>query len=227
MPRSTCCAVRFHSTRVGVPRLRHCYLRPRNVSSDWIRAWRARSVSMQSPPRSSPAVCSTTDGLREIAQAVRAGPSPSRPARGPDLLLDGFTLLVTDGHRAGAPVLKRALSAFRGDQVSAAEGLRWLWVACTAAGLVWDFDALGRALGSPRAARSRCRGAQCAPVRPELARGAAPGGGRTDLGRLAGQGGGGGQRSDRKQHCAVRGGGAGRLPGARSRGLGADRGYES
>jgi DNA-binding CsgD family transcriptional regulator len=93
-------------------------------------------------------------GLREIAQAVRAAPSPSRPARGPELLLDGFTLLVTDGHRAGAPVLNQALSAFRGDDISVAEGLRWLWVACTAAGLVWDFDAWdvlsGRLLGLAR-----------------------------------------------------------------------------
>ena len=93
-------------------------------------------------------------GLREIAQAVRAAPSPSRPARGPELLLEGFTLLVTDGHRAGVPVLNHALSAFRGDEVSAAEGLRWLWVACTAAGLVWDFDAWdvlsGRLVGLAR-----------------------------------------------------------------------------
>jgi DNA-binding CsgD family transcriptional regulator len=93
-------------------------------------------------------------GLREIAQAVRAAPSPSRPARGPELLLEGFTLLVTDGHRAGAPVLNQALSAFRGDDISAAEGLRWLWVACTAAGLVWDFDAWevlsGRLVGLAR-----------------------------------------------------------------------------
>src|SRR4051812_10524999 len=93
-------------------------------------------------------------GLREIAQAVRAAPSPSRPARGPELLLEGFTLLVTDGHRAGAPVLNHALTAFRGDEVSAAEGLRWLWVACTAAGLVWDFDAWdvlsGRLVGLAR-----------------------------------------------------------------------------
>jgi DNA-binding CsgD family transcriptional regulator len=51
-------------------------------------------------------------------------------------------------------VLKRALSAFRSDDISAAEGLRWLWVACTAAGLVWDFDAWdvlsGRLLGLAR-----------------------------------------------------------------------------
>ena len=93
-------------------------------------------------------------GLREIAQAVRAAPSPSLPERGPELLLEGFTLLVTDGHRAGAPVLKQALSAFRGGEVSAAEGLRWMWVACTAAGLVWDFDAWdalsGRLVGLAR-----------------------------------------------------------------------------
>jgi DNA-binding CsgD family transcriptional regulator len=80
-------------------------------------------------------------GLPEIAQAVRAAPPLSQPPRAPELLLEGFTLLVTEGHRAGAPVLKHALSAFRGDEVSAAEGLRWLWVACTAAGLIWDFDA--------------------------------------------------------------------------------------
>jgi DNA-binding CsgD family transcriptional regulator len=93
-------------------------------------------------------------GLREIAQAVRAAPSPSLPERGPELLLEGFTLLVTDGHRAGAPVLKQALRAFRGGEVSAAEGLRWMWVACTAAGLVWDFDAWdalsGRLVGLAR-----------------------------------------------------------------------------
>jgi DNA-binding CsgD family transcriptional regulator len=93
-------------------------------------------------------------GLREIAQAVRAAPSPSRPARGPELLLEGLTLLVTDGHHAGAPVLNHALTAFRGDDISAAEGLRWLWVACTAAGLIWDFDAWdvlsGRLVGLAR-----------------------------------------------------------------------------
>ncbi|HEY2436890.1 MAG TPA: LuxR C-terminal-related transcriptional regulator [Solirubrobacteraceae bacterium] len=92
--------------------------------------------------------------LRELAQAVRAAPSPSLPERGPELLLEGFTLLVTDGYRAGTPVLKEALSAFRGGEVSAADCLRWMWVACTAAGLVWDFDAWdalsGRLVGLAR-----------------------------------------------------------------------------
>jgi DNA-binding CsgD family transcriptional regulator len=36
--------------------------------------------------------------------------------------------------------LRRALSAFRSDEISREEGLRWLWVACHAAGLLWDYE---------------------------------------------------------------------------------------
>jgi DNA-binding CsgD family transcriptional regulator len=78
-------------------------------------------------------------GLREVAEAARGAPPPSRPARAADLLLDGLALLATDGYPAGAPVLKRAVSAFRGDEVSREEGLRWLWQACHAAALIWDY----------------------------------------------------------------------------------------
>jgi DNA-binding CsgD family transcriptional regulator len=78
-------------------------------------------------------------GMQEVAEAARAAPAP-RPERPPDLLLDGLAVLVTEGHRAGAPVLKRAVSAFRGEDVTAEEGLRWLWLACHAAGLVWDYE---------------------------------------------------------------------------------------
>ena len=49
-------------------------------------------------------------------------------------------MLATDGYPAGAPALKQAVSAFRGDEVSREEGLRWLWQACHAAELVWDYD---------------------------------------------------------------------------------------
>ena len=79
-------------------------------------------------------------GLREVAEIARAAPPPPEPARAPDLLLDGLALVATDGYPAGAPVLKRAVSAFRGDEVSQDEGLRWLWQACYAAGLVWDYE---------------------------------------------------------------------------------------
>ena len=79
-------------------------------------------------------------GVHEMAQAVREAPASSEPRSGPELLLEGFTALVTEGHSAGAPLLKEALSAFRSDAVSAEQALRWLWVACTAAGLLWDYE---------------------------------------------------------------------------------------
>ena len=79
-------------------------------------------------------------GALEVAEAARAARSSSQPPRAPDLLLDGLALLITEGHLAGAPILRRALSAFRGEEISSEEGLRWLWVACHAAGLLWDYE---------------------------------------------------------------------------------------
>src|SRR5580704_14000567 len=79
-------------------------------------------------------------GVREVAEAALAAPPPPNPPRGPDLLLDGLALLVTEGYPAGAPMLRRAVSAFRGTDVSAEEELRWLWLACRAALIVWDYD---------------------------------------------------------------------------------------
>ena len=79
-------------------------------------------------------------GMREVAEAARMAPPAPSPACGPDLLLDGLALLVTGGYPAGAPVLRRAVCAFRGTDVSTEEGLRWLWLACRAALMVWDYD---------------------------------------------------------------------------------------
>jgi DNA-binding CsgD family transcriptional regulator len=84
-------------------------------------------------------------GMREVAEAARMAPPPPGPPRGPDLLLDGISLVICEGYPAGAPVLRRAVSAFRGTDVSREEGLRWLWLACRAALIVWDdasFDLL-------------------------------------------------------------------------------------
>jgi ATP/maltotriose-dependent transcriptional regulator MalT len=78
--------------------------------------------------------------MREVAEAARMAPPPPQPTRGPDLLLDGLALLVTRGYPAGAPVLRQAVSAFRGTDLSTEEGLRWLWLACRAALIVWDYD---------------------------------------------------------------------------------------
>jgi DNA-binding CsgD family transcriptional regulator len=78
-------------------------------------------------------------GMREVAEAARAAPPPPGPARGPDLLLDGLALLICEGYPAGAPVLRQAVSAFRGTDISREEGLRWLWLACRAALIMWDY----------------------------------------------------------------------------------------
>jgi DNA-binding CsgD family transcriptional regulator len=74
----------------------------------------------------------------DVARAARMAPAPLAPGRAPDLLLDGLAVLVTDGYAAGTPALRRALLAFRGQDISAEEGLSWLWLAERAAMAVWD-----------------------------------------------------------------------------------------
>jgi DNA-binding CsgD family transcriptional regulator len=76
--------------------------------------------------------------VADVARAARTAPTPPGPARAPDLLLDGLALLVTEGYAAGTPAVKRALLAFRGQDISAEEGLSWLWLAGRAAMAVWD-----------------------------------------------------------------------------------------
>ncbi len=80
-------------------------------------------------------------GVVDVAKTVRAAkpavPSP-QPARAQDLLLDGQALLITERPGAATPMLKRALSAFRGDSLSNDDALRWLWLACTTAIQLWD-----------------------------------------------------------------------------------------
>jgi DNA-binding CsgD family transcriptional regulator len=80
-------------------------------------------------------------GVVEVAKAARAAKragAPPQPARAQDLLLDGQALLITEGARGATPMLKRALSAFRGDDLSNDQALRWLWLACVTAIQLWD-----------------------------------------------------------------------------------------
>ena len=65
--------------------------------------------------------------------------SPS-PPRAADLLLDGLALLITDGHTAAMPTLRKALTAFHSDEIGTEEGLRWLWLAGRTAGFIWDYE---------------------------------------------------------------------------------------
>jgi DNA-binding CsgD family transcriptional regulator len=78
-------------------------------------------------------------GIRAVAEAARAAPPSPEPARPHDLLLDGLALLITEGHAAGAPALRQAVSAFRGADTRE-YGLRWLWLAWYAASLIWDYE---------------------------------------------------------------------------------------
>jgi DNA-binding CsgD family transcriptional regulator len=77
----------------------------------------------------------------ETARAARAAP-PSRPPRPSDLLLDGLALLISDGHDAATPVLRRAVNAFRRQDITQGNGHRWLWLAARVAAFLWDDEAL-------------------------------------------------------------------------------------
>ena len=79
-------------------------------------------------------------GVLEAANAALAAPPPAQPPRPTDLLLDGLATLLTEGYRAGAPILKRALEAFRSEDISDDEALRWTWLACRTALDLWDYD---------------------------------------------------------------------------------------
>ena len=78
--------------------------------------------------------------LLEVSRAARSAPPPAGDPRPCDLLLDGLATMVTDGHAAAEPTLRRAVNAFLGDQVSGDEWLHWGILAQMAAMAVWDFD---------------------------------------------------------------------------------------
>ena len=86
--------------------------------------------------------------MHEVAEAVLAanwGESGGRSPPACDLLLEGVAVLTTQGYAAGAPTLKRALSAFRDEPMSEEDALRWLWLACRVARALGDdasWDAL-------------------------------------------------------------------------------------
>jgi DNA-binding CsgD family transcriptional regulator len=84
-------------------------------------------------------------GLLEAAAAAHAAPPGPDPPRAVDVLLDAFAIRVTDGHRAAAPALRRALEAVLALEPAGDIG-RWTWLTGFRAGAVaalelWDIDA--------------------------------------------------------------------------------------
>ena len=78
--------------------------------------------------------------LLDVSRAVATAPGPADPPLPCDLLLDGLALVFTRGRSAATPVLRRAVAAFAGTEVSVEEMLRWGWLASRAANFVWDHD---------------------------------------------------------------------------------------
>ncbi len=78
-------------------------------------------------------------GVRQVAEAARAAPWGPRPPRPADVLLDGLATWFAEGYVEGAPLLKRALRAFRQDAGrNGDEIMRWLWLTWLVAADMWD-----------------------------------------------------------------------------------------
>ena len=85
-------------------------------------------------------------GMRSLAEAALLAPPPTGSAAASDVLLDAFALLVTEGHRAAAPSLRRALELVLAPHLATDDHGQWLWFAVTANAVtaaqeLWDAEA--------------------------------------------------------------------------------------
>ncbi len=96
--------------------------------------------------------------LRDVSRAADAAPQPKDAAGPSDLLLDGLSTLITGGRAAAAPMLRRAVDAFRDGETSVEKGLQWAVLASTASVILWDFDSW-EAIITGQADRARAAGA--------------------------------------------------------------------
>jgi hypothetical protein len=74
---------------------------------------------------------------RQVAEAVRMAPPPDEPRKA-DALLEGLAVLFTEGYVQAAPISRRAVQAFVGDELSLDEALRFSWLAAATAASLWD-----------------------------------------------------------------------------------------
>jgi ATP/maltotriose-dependent transcriptional regulator MalT len=85
-------------------------------------------------------------GTRTIAQAALRAPRPRESAATSDALLEACALLLTEGHRAAAPSLRRARELLLEPHAATDDHGHWLWFAVagnaiTIAQELWDADA--------------------------------------------------------------------------------------
>src|SRR4051812_34477502 len=88
-----------------------------------------------------PGIVASDESVLETARAAREAPPSPQPPHASDLLLDGLALLITEGYAAGTPTLRRAVNAFRREDVSGGDGRRWLSLAARLAAFLWDDEA--------------------------------------------------------------------------------------
>jgi DNA-binding CsgD family transcriptional regulator len=84
-------------------------------------------------------------GVAAAAEAARAAAPGPEPTRAVDVLLEAFTLRLTQGYAAAAPLLTRALELSLALDVTDDEAGRWRWLAGGRAGAIvalelWDAD---------------------------------------------------------------------------------------
>ncbi|MBQ0850408.1 AAA family ATPase [Streptomyces sp. BH-SS-21] len=79
-------------------------------------------------------------GVRDVAEAVLSAPSHSDAPTREDMLLQGLSRVITEGYVHGAPALRRAVTAFRTEELSREDGLGWLPLVCRMAHNIWDFE---------------------------------------------------------------------------------------
>jgi DNA-binding CsgD family transcriptional regulator len=85
-------------------------------------------------------------GMQGIAEAALLAPPPTGAVAASDVLLDAFALLVTEGHRAAAPSLRRALELVLAPHLATDDHGHSLWFAVTGNAVtvaqeLWDADA--------------------------------------------------------------------------------------
>jgi DNA-binding CsgD family transcriptional regulator len=94
--------------------------------------------------------------LPEICRAALTVPAPSGSPRPLDLLLDGVSLLATEGRAAAAAPLQHAVKALIGMPVE--DVIRWGWAATGASDAVWDCEGT-RAIAARQVELTRAAGA--------------------------------------------------------------------
>ncbi|NUP47858.1 MAG: AAA family ATPase [Catenulispora sp.] len=79
--------------------------------------------------------------LSGVSRAARALPPPPGAPTVADLVLDGLTLLVTEGPATAAPVLRHITKLFTDAELGEADHLKLGWFAQAAASALWDYEA--------------------------------------------------------------------------------------